>query len=44
MTGEEMTKRAREVFDIEIEGLRRTRDSLGETFNEAVRIDRKSVV
>ena len=33
-----MTKRAREVFDIEIEGLRRTRDSLGETFNEAVRM------
>ena len=33
-----MTKRAREVFDIEIDGLRRTRDSLGETFNEAVRM------
>ena len=33
-----MTRRAREVFDIEIEGLRRTRDSVGETFNEAVRM------
>jgi arabinose-5-phosphate isomerase len=36
VTEEEMTKRAREVFDIEIEGLRRTRDSLGASFTEAV--------
>ena len=31
-----MTKRAREVFDIEIEGLRKTRDSVGKTFTDAV--------
>ena len=31
-----MTKRAREVFDIEIEGLRKTRDSVGESFTSAV--------
>ncbi len=36
MTGEEQLGRAREVFDIEIEGLRRTRDSLGESFTEAI--------
>ena len=38
MTNEEMIARAREVFDIEIEGLRRTRDSLGESFTAAVRL------
>ena len=38
MTDKEMTARAREVFDIEIEGLRRTRDSLGESFTAAVRL------
>lgn len=31
-----MLARAREVFDIEIEGLGRTRDSLGESFTKAV--------
>ena len=36
MTAEEMTRRAREVFDIEIEGLSKTRDSVGETFTDAV--------
>ena len=36
MTGDEMTKRAKEVFDIEIEGLRRTRDAIGEGFTRAV--------
>ncbi len=36
MTPTEMLGRAREVFDIEIEGLRRTRDSLGESFVAAV--------
>ena len=36
MTTEEQLKRAREVFDIEIEGLRRTRDSLGESFTDAI--------
>lgn len=38
MTGEEMVERAREVFDIEIEGLRKTRDSIGATFTEAVKM------
>jgi len=36
MTKESQLKRAREVFDIEIEGLRATRDSLGESFAAAV--------
>ena len=36
MTTEEQLKRAREVFDIEIEGLRRTRDSLGKSFTDAI--------
>lgn len=36
MTADEMLARAREVFDIEIEGLKRTRDSLGENFAKAV--------
>ncbi len=36
MTTEDQLKRAREVFDIEIEGLERTRDSLGESFTDAV--------
>ena len=31
-----MLERAREVFDIEIEGLRRTRESLGATFVSAI--------
>ena len=38
MTEEEQIRRAREVFDIEIEGLRRTRESLGESFTAAVRL------
>ena len=36
MTANEMIDRAREVFDVEIEGLRRTRESLGESFSKAV--------
>lgn len=36
MTESEMIARAREVFDIEIEGLRRTRDSLGVFFSQAI--------
>ena len=32
MTSAEQIKRAREVFDVEIEGLRRTRESVGESF------------
>lgn len=38
MTGEEMIERARQVFDIEIEGLRKTRESIGGTFTEAVKM------
>ena len=38
MTNERQIARAREVFDIEIEGLRRTRDSLGEPFVAAVKL------
>ena len=38
MTEAEQIRRAREVFDIEIEGLRRTRDSLGESFTAAIRL------
>ena len=38
MTSDEMLSRAREVFDIEIEGLRRTRESLGESFTKAVEL------
>jgi len=38
MTNDEMIVRAKEVFDIEIEGLRRTRDSLGESFTKAVEL------
>lgn len=37
MNDNEMTARAREVFDIEIEGLKRTRDSIGQTFADAVK-------
>ena len=36
MTAAESIARAREVFDVEIEGLRRVRASLGDTFAEAV--------
>ena len=32
MTAEQQIARAKEVFDIEIEGLRRVRESLGESF------------
>ena len=36
MTADDQIKRARQVFDIEIEGLRRTRDSIDTSFTEAV--------
>ncbi len=36
MTEERQLQRAREVFDVEIEGLRKTRDSLGESFVKAI--------
>ncbi|MCR5413179.1 MAG: KpsF/GutQ family sugar-phosphate isomerase [Kiritimatiellae bacterium] len=36
MTVDEQLRRAREVFDTEIEGLRRTRESLGESFTDAI--------
>ena len=38
MSSEDTAKRAREVFDAEIEGLVRTRDALGDTFASAVRL------
>lgn len=43
MTSDEMLSRAREVFDIEIEGLRRTRDALGGSFTEAVELMLKCI-
>ena len=36
MTNDEMLARAKEVFDIEIEGLTKVRDSLGESFTRAI--------
>ena len=36
MAAESQIARAREVFDVEIEGLRRVRDSLGPSFAEAI--------
>ena len=36
MTKERQIARAKEVFAIEIEGLRRTRDSIGKPFTDAV--------
>ena len=36
MTPDQQIARAREVFDIEIEGLRRTRASLGESFAKTI--------
>ena len=36
MTPEQMLSRAKQVFDIEIEGLEKTRDSVGDTFVRAV--------
>ena len=38
MTENDQIVRARQVFDIEIEGLRRTRDSLGKSFTDAVEL------
>jgi arabinose-5-phosphate isomerase len=38
MTPEAMIERAREVFDIEIEGLAKTRDALGESFTRTVEL------
>lgn len=36
MTADEQIRRAREVFDVEIAGLTRTRDSLGESFSKTI--------
>ena len=36
MTKDEMIARATEVFDIEIEGLRKVRDALGQSFTDAI--------
>jgi arabinose-5-phosphate isomerase len=38
MTSEQMIARAREVFDIEIDGLARTRDAVGDDFVQAVQM------
>lgn len=38
MTESDQIARARQVFDIEIEGLHRTRDSLGKSFTDAVKL------
>ena len=38
MTKDRQLKRAKQVFDVEIAGLKRTRDSLGSSFVEAVRL------
>lgn len=38
MTAEEQLKRAREVFDVEINGLTAVRDSLGESFTTAIKM------
>jgi len=40
MTDEQMLARAREVFDLEIEGMKRTRDSLGASFVKAMEMIR----
>ena len=40
MTAEQQIARARQVFDIEIEGLARTKDSLGESFARAISLMR----
>ena len=38
MTKEKQIARAKEVFDVEIEGLKKTRDSLGKSFTDAVKL------
>lgn len=38
MTTNDQIRRARQVFDIEIEGLKRTRDSVGKSFTDAVEL------
>ena len=38
MTEAEMTMRAKQVFDVEIEGLKKTRDSVGASFVSAVKL------
>ena len=38
MTKDRQIKRAKEVFDVEIAGLKRTRDSLGSSFTDAVKL------
>jgi len=40
MTAEQQIARARQVFDIEIDGLAKTRDSLGESFVDAIALMR----
>ena len=43
MTETEMIARAKQVFDVEIEGLKRTRDSLDDSFVAAIRLMRDCV-
>ena len=43
MTAEEQIARAKQVFDVEIEGLRKTRDSLGPSFVAAIGLMLKTV-
>lgn len=38
MTTNDQITRARQVFDVEIEGLKRTRDSIGQSFTDAVKL------
>ena len=38
MTKERQIKRAKEVFAVEIEGLKKTRDSIGKSFTDAVKL------
>ena len=38
MTATEQIARAREVFEVEIEGLRRTRESLGNSFSRTIEL------
>ena len=44
MTTDQQIARAKEVFDVEIEGLRRTRDSLGESFTRTNVAEKMSAI
>ena len=38
MTRDRQIRRAKEVFDVEINGLKKTRDSIGKSFADAVKL------